>query len=63
MRSDHLVGTFWYHLHKNGLVASQYAPGMAGTLIVREKGIGDEDFDTLLAQHEIAQVDQEIIVI
>jgi hypothetical protein len=36
---------------------------MAGTLIVREKGIGDEDFDTLLAQHEIAQVDQEIIVI
>ena len=63
LRADHPVGTFWYHPHKHGAVASQVAPGMAGALIVRENGDGDADFDSFLAGHGITEADEEIIVL
>lgn len=47
MRADHPVGTFWYHPHMHGSVASQVGPGMAGALITRSQS-GQTDFDEIL---------------
>ena len=33
---DHPAGTFWYHPHKHGAVATQLAGGMAGVLIIED---------------------------
>lgn len=33
---DHPAGTFWYHPHKHGSVATQLAGGMAGVLIIED---------------------------
>ncbi|MBD2256186.1 multicopper oxidase family protein [Pseudanabaena sp. FACHB-2040] len=33
--ADHRAGTFWYHPHHHGNVASQVAGGLAGLLVVR----------------------------
>ncbi|MCR9072026.1 MAG: multicopper oxidase family protein [Alphaproteobacteria bacterium] len=62
--SDHPVGTFWYHPHKHGSVASQVGPGMSGALIVRS-GPGQTDFDELLAAapYNITEDDEEILVL
>jgi FtsP/CotA-like multicopper oxidase with cupredoxin domain len=61
---DHPVGTFWYHPHKHGAVASQVGPGMAGALIVRS-GAGETDFDQLLAQapYNITAGDEVVMVL
>lgn len=32
----HAPGTHWYHPHRHGSTAKQMAPGMAGTLIIKE---------------------------
>ncbi len=60
--ADHPVGTFWYHPHKHGAVASQVGPGMSGALIVRGKA-GDGDIDDLLAsQCNITAADEIVAV-
>ena len=60
--ADHPVGTFWYHPHKHGAVASQVGPGMSGALIVRGKA-GDGDLDDLLAtQCKITAADEIVAV-
>ena len=63
MPADHPVGTFWYHPHKHGAVASQVGPGMSGALIVRSQP-GVTDFDDLLAAapYNITRDDEEILV-
>jgi FtsP/CotA-like multicopper oxidase with cupredoxin domain len=33
---DHVSGTFWYHPHHHGVVASQVAGGLAGAIIVED---------------------------
>jgi FtsP/CotA-like multicopper oxidase with cupredoxin domain len=61
---DHPVGTFWYHPHKHGAVASQVGPGMSGALIIR--GAEDEtDFDDLLAEapYNITAADEVVMVL
>lgn len=60
--ADHPVGTYWYHPHKHGSVASQVGPGMAGALIVRGTP-GDQDFDDLLATRCNIGVEDEAIVV
>jgi L-ascorbate oxidase len=62
--ADHPVGTFWYHPHKHGSVASQVGPGMAGALVIRTPE-DDEDFDDLLAAepYNITRDDEEILVL
>lgn len=63
MPADHPVGTFWYHPHKHGAVASQVGPGMSGALIVRGTA-GDKDFDDLLAtQCNITEADEIVAVL
>lgn len=60
--SDHPVGTFWYHPHKHGAVASQVGPGMSGALIVRGTA-GDGDLDDLLATQCKITADDEIVAV
>lgn len=64
MPDDHPVGTFWYHPHKHGAVASQVGPGMSGALIVRSQE-GMPDFDDLIAAqpYNITRADEEILVL
>ncbi|MEI4233603.1 multicopper oxidase family protein [Roseovarius sp. D22-M7] len=64
MPGDHPVGTFWYHPHKHGAVASQVGPGMSGALIVRSQD-GKPDFDDLIAAapYNITRSDEEILVL
>ncbi|WP_372922677.1 multicopper oxidase family protein [Roseovarius sp.] len=61
---DHPVGTFWYHPHKHGAVASQVGPGMSGALVIRAQD-GHADFDDLLAAapYNITREDEEILVL
>jgi FtsP/CotA-like multicopper oxidase with cupredoxin domain len=61
---DHPVGTFWYHPHKHGAVASQVGPGMSGALVIRAQP-GNSDFDELLATvpYNIKRDDEEILVL
>ena len=60
---DHPVGTFWYHPHKHGAVASQVGAGMSGALIVRGTE-GDGDIDDLLAtQCNITAHDEVVAVL
>lgn len=61
---DHPVGTFWYHPHKHGAVASQVGPGMSGALVIRAPD-GQTDFDDLLAAapFNITRDDEEILVL
>lgn len=63
--ADHPVGTFWYHPHKHGSVSAQMAVGMAGALIVRSNGAGDEDIDDILAAapYNITEADERILVL
>lgn len=62
--ADHPVGTFWYHPHKHGAVASQVGPGMSGALVIRAQD-GQADFDDLLAAapYNISRADEEILVL
>lgn len=64
MPGDHPVGTFWYHPHKHGAVASQVGPGMSGALVVRAQP-DRPDFDDLLAAapYNITRDDEEILVL
>jgi FtsP/CotA-like multicopper oxidase with cupredoxin domain len=45
---DHPAGTFFYHPHKHGSVATQVAGGMAGALIVRNPSTGLDQLDEKL---------------
>ena len=62
--ADHPVGTFWYHPHKHGAVASQVNPGMSGILIIRDGEAHSDpdqmDFDELLDHYCNITVDDEI---
>ncbi|SIT14189.1 Multicopper oxidase with three cupredoxin domains (includes cell division protein FtsP and spore coat protein CotA) [Roseivivax lentus] len=64
MPADHPVGTFWYHPHKHGAVASQVGPGMSGALIVRAQEDAP-DFDDLIAAapYNITEADEEVMVL
>lgn len=61
---DHPVGTFWYHPHKHGAVASQVGPGMSGALVIRAQE-GAPDFDDLIAAapYNITRDDEEVLVL
>ncbi len=61
---DHPVGTFWYHPHKHGAVASQVGPGMSGALVIRAQQDAP-DFDDLLAAapYNITRDDEEVLVL
>ncbi|ABV91767.1 multicopper oxidase [Dinoroseobacter shibae DFL 12 = DSM 16493] len=60
---DHPVGTFWYHPHMHGAVASQVGAGMAGALLIRSKP-GEIDLDEALAIHcNITRDDERIMVL
>jgi len=61
---DHPVGTFWYHPHKHGAVASQVGPGMAGALLVRNDS-DTPDFEDLIAAapYNITRADERVMVL
>lgn len=61
---DHPVGTFWYHPHKHGAVASQVGPGMSGALVIRAQGDAP-DFDDLIAAapYNITREDEDVLVL
>lgn len=59
--ADHPAGTFWYHAHKHGAVASQVASGLLGALII-ERDPQDVrcNLDSI---PEIASMTQEVMVL
>ena len=52
--TDHPSGTFWYHPHHHGQVASQLSGGLAGVIVV------EDDLDQL---PELAATDERVLVL
>jgi L-ascorbate oxidase len=60
VKADHPIGTFWYHPHKHGAVATQVAGGMAGALIV--KGSADGGLDLLAKQQKWGKEEEPLLL-
>lgn len=59
---SHPIGTFWYHPHMHGAVASQVGPGMSGALLIRSAE-GEVDFDEALAIACNIQISDERVMV
>ena len=55
---SHVAGTFWYHPHKHGSVASQVANGMAGAIVMQG---GIDELEGIAGRRERLMLLQQIL--